>query len=230
MTRILETSANYFLLKSTSTEKINKGLDLMMRGVNILENEGRPAQAGNLAFKMISLGLKLNVVGTEMIEMGRTCLKMFIMTNNVKMTGNCLIILTLVLVRHFENTALDDTRKLFNENLANIDADAQDVMKKILQTLEDGEFSKIEDIHSAYTQIKEGKHTLGTVKSLISEESVINTPLGGEKQLSDQSSSAPKYPHKIPAISVPKVVIAAAGTAVAASAFGSTKINKKQSK
>ena len=50
--------------------------------------------------------------------------------------------LTLVLVRHFENTALDDTRKLFNENIANIDTDVQDVMKKILKTLEDGDFSK----------------------------------------------------------------------------------------
>ena len=205
---------------------------MLRRGVNILENEGRPAQAANLAFKMISLGLKLDVVGSEMIEMGRTCLKMFVMTNNVKMTGSCLIILTLVLVRHFENTALDDARKLLHENIANIDTEVQDVMKKILKTLEDGDFSKIDEIHSAYSQIKEGKNTLGAVKSLISVES------GSDSLALEQTLSESQKPvtdplnsnRNIPVVSIPKVVMAAAGTAVAASAFGSSKIIKKESK
>ena len=232
--RILETSANYFLTKDTSAEKISKGLELLRRGVHILENEGRPAQAGSLAFKMISLGLKLDVVGTEMIEMGRTCLKMFVMTSNVKMTGSCLIILTLVLVRHFENTALEDARKLFNENIANIDTDVQDVMKKILKTLEDGDFSKIDEIHSAYAQIKEGRNTLGAVKSLMLVElEPENDSLTQDNQLSEKEKTLPDplhSNHRVPVVSIPKVVMAAAGTAVAASAFGSAKIIKKDLK
>ena len=229
--RLLETSANYFLRKDTPAEKISKGLELLRRGVSILENEGRPAQAANLAFKMISLGLKLDVVGSEMIEMGRTCLKMFVMTSNVKMTGSCLIILTLVLVRHFENTALDDARKLLHENIVNIDTDVQEVMKKILKTLEDGDFSKIDEIHSAYSQIKEGKNTLGAVKSLMSVESGSDSL---EQHVSEGQKTVLIDPvnsnRNIPVVSIPKVVMAAAGTAVAASAFGSSKIIKKDSK
>merc|ERR1711994_328226 len=82
----------------------DKGLGLLKKAVTILESEGRPAQAGSLA------------------------LRMFVLTNNEKMTGSCLLLLTLLLVRHFENVAAAEARQLLQDNLAHISEEAQELV------------------------------------------------------------------------------------------------------
>ena len=76
--RVLEVAGNSFLENKYSKEHFDKGLGLLRRAVGILENEGRPAQAGNLAMKMLTLGLNSDMIGSEMTDLGKTCLNMFV--------------------------------------------------------------------------------------------------------------------------------------------------------
>ena len=56
--RVLELAANHFLREShsSSKENLDKGLNLLQRAVDILENEARPSQAGTLAMRMMTIG------------------------------------------------------------------------------------------------------------------------------------------------------------------------------
>ena len=65
--RVLELAANHFLREShsSSKENLDKGLNLLQRAVDILENEARPSQAGTLAMRMMTIGLR---VATKIFE------------------------------------------------------------------------------------------------------------------------------------------------------------------
>jgi len=157
--RVLEVAANHFLENNFSKEQFDKGLGLLRRAVGILENEGRPAQAGNLAMKMLSLGLNSEIVGSEMTDLGKTCLKMLVMTNNVMMTGNCLILTTLLFIKHFENVALDEIKLLYRDNAGNVSKEVQEFMKIIIKALEDRNFTKIEDAESLFQHESRQNHS-----------------------------------------------------------------------
>ena len=129
----------------------NKGLGLLKKAVTILESEGRPAQAGSLALKMVSLGLQLEAVGPEMVDIGRAGLRMFVLTNNEKMTGSCLLLLTLLLARNFENVAAAEARQLLQDNLAHISEEAQELVRDILQSLEAGDLARLEAMIQSYS-------------------------------------------------------------------------------
>ena len=217
--RVLEVAANHFLENNFSKEQFDKGLGLLRRAVGILENEGRPAQAGNLAMKMLSLGLNSEIVGSEMTDLGKTCLKMLVMTNNVMMTGNCLILTTLLFIKHFENVALDEIKLLYRDNAGNVSKEVQEFMKTIIKALEDRNFTKIEETQKVYSNMKADKTTRNAVKTAMSNilNEVEHDRKDDEKRKSYSTS---------PTFSVPKAITVAAGAALVASSISATKYNK----
>ena len=113
-------SASHFLENNSCRESLDKGLGLLRRALKVLETEDRPSQAGHMGMKMMMIGVGADEIGPQMIEIGRTCLRMFHITNNVKMSENCLILVTLLILKHFENVALEEVKLVFRENVKNI--------------------------------------------------------------------------------------------------------------
>ena len=200
----------------------DKGLGLLKKAVTILESEGRPAQAGSLALKMVALGLELEAVGPEMVDIGRAGLRMFVLTNNEKMTGSCLLLLTLLLARHFENVAAAEVRQLLQDNLANISEEAQELVREILQSLEAGDLARLDTMVQSYSSARtDAARVTCVVSALTSARDPAPDP-----------APAPSSPLTPPPVSplvtragagsskFPRVLTVAAGAALVASSVG----------
>lgn len=229
--RVLELAANHFLREShsSSKENLDKGLNLLQRAVDILENEARPSQAGTLAMRMMTIGLEAEMVGPEMIQLGKRCLKMFVMTNNVTMTGNCLIMLNLLLIKHFENEAEDEAKQLYNDNIGNDSTEVRNLVKIILKALEERDFSKIDEVKESFSKLKTDNTTKAAVISAMS--SLVNNNIENDntekEALPDQSDDKrftiePRRPN----IGLTKVLAVATGAAVVASSVAGLKYDK----
>ena len=196
----------------------DKGLGLLKKAVTILESEGRPAQAGSLALKMVTLGLELEAVGPEMVDIGRAGLRMFVLTNNEKMTGSCLLLLTLLLARHFENVAAAEVRQLLQDNLANISEEAQELVREILQSLEAGDLARLDTMVQSYSSARSDTARVTCVVSALTS--------------ARDPAPAPSSPLPPPPVSplvtragagsskFPRVLTVAAGAALVASSVG----------
>ena len=190
----------------------------------MLESEGRPAQAANMGFRMLTLGLKSDRVGSEMIELGRRCLKMFVMTNNTVMTGNCLIIVTMLLIKHFENEAETEVKLLYHDNIANVSPDVSDFMKKIVHALEDGDYSRIDEIKAEYSKIKSDKVTKSLVGTVMNEI-INNNEKEKETNMKLTEVNLDSRPKPLN-IEFSKVLAVATGAAVVASSVAGMKYDK----
>ena len=220
----MEVAGNCFLENKYSKEHFDKGLGLLRRAVGILENEGRPAQAGNLAMKMLTLGLNSEMIGSEMTDLGKTCLNMFVMTNNVMMTGNCLILTSLLFIKHFENIALDEIKLLYLDNAGNVSEEVKEFMKTIIKALEERNFSKVEEMQKIYSNIKADKTTQNAVKT------AMNSILNEVQHESKDEENIKSYSASSPSFTVPKAITVAAGAALVASSISATKYNKSNFK
>ena len=200
----------------------DKGLGLLKKAVTILESEGRPAQAGSLALKMVALGLQLEAVGPEMVDIGRAGIRMFVLTNNEKMTGSCLLLLTLLLARHFENVAAAEARQLLQDNLAHISEEAQELVRDILQSLEAGDLARLEAMIQSYSSASTDTARVTCVVSALTSA----------RDPAPDPAPAPSSPLPPPPVSplvtragagsskFPRVLTVAAGAALVASSVG----------
>ena len=188
--------------------------------MTILESEGRPAQAGSLALKMVALGLQLEAVGPEMVDIGRAGLRMFVLTNNEKMTGSCLLLLTLLLVRHFENVAAAEARQLLQDNLAHISEEAQELVRDILQSLEAGDLARLEAMIQSYSSASTDTARVTCV---------VSTLTSARDPALDPAPSSPLPPPPVSPLvtragagssKFPRVLTVAAGAALVASSVG----------
>ena len=198
----------------------DKGLGLLKKAVTMLESEGRPAQAGSLALKMVALGLELEAVGPEMVDIGRAGLRMFVLTNNEKMTGSCLLLLTLLLARHFENVAAAEVRQLLQDNLANISEEAQELVREILQSLEAGDLARLHTMVQSYSSARSDTARVTCVVSALTS---------ARDPAPDPAPSSPLPPPPVSPLvtragagssKFPRVLTVAAGAALVASSVG----------
>ena len=175
-----------------------------------------------MGFRMLTLGLRSDRVGSEMVELGRRCLNMFVMTNNTVMVGNCLIIVTMLIIKHFENEAETEVKLLYHDNVANVSADVGDFMKKIVHALEDKDYSKVDEIQAEYSKLKSDKVTKSVVSSVMSD--IINNNENSEEQIELKLAvdSRPKPSN----IDFSKVLAVATGAAVVASSVAGMKYDK----
>ena len=145
---------------------MDKGLALLNKGLNTLVTSGRHSRAASVAMEMLNFGFDHDNVGSEMIEVGKTCLKMFVMTNNINMTGNCLITLILLLIKHFENNVKAQANILYQDNVGNISKELRDNLKTFLES----DWEKLtldQDIEKLRSKIRRGE-----TKDLLLEEFV----------------------------------------------------------
>ena len=220
-------SASHFLENSSCRESLDKGLGLLRRALKVLETEDRPSQAGHMGMKMMMIGVGADEIGPEMIEIGRTCLRMFQITNNVKMSENCLILVTLLILKHFENVALEEVKLVFRENVKNIGDTVKHFMINVMKTLEDKDFVRLDALKESFDSLKtEEKITQPFIKQIIEDFSTPTTETVNDDNNNkdkDKSSEKPikSKPHgKVSVGSTPaKNLALATGAAVVASAF-----------
>ena len=132
--RALHQTADLLLQDRNCSEDVDKGLALLSKALNTLVTSGRHSRAASVGMKMLNFGFDHDNVGSEMIEVGKTCLKMFVMTNNINMTGNCLITLILLLIKHFENNVKVQANILYQDNVGNITKEVRDNLKTFLES------------------------------------------------------------------------------------------------
>ena len=177
----------------------------------------------------MAIGLEAEMVGPEMIQLGKRCLKMFVMTNNVTMTGNCLIMLNLLLIKHFENEAEDEAKQLYNDNIGNVSTEVRNLVKIILKALEERDFSKIDEVKESFSKLKTDNTTKAAVISAMS--SLVNNNIENdntEKEALPDPSDDKRFtiePRR-PNIGLTKVLAVATGAAVVASSVAGLKYDK----
>ena len=93
--------------------------------------------------KILREGLKMERVGTEILETGKKCLKLLVMAGNVRLSGICLTILILILIKHFENIALEEGLSMYRDYAGHVADDVKDLIKNILHALNERDFEKI---------------------------------------------------------------------------------------
>ena len=133
--------------------------------MTILECEGRPAQAGMFGMKVLRQALKMKTVGPELLEAGKRCLKMLVMSGNVKMTGSCLTIMIFLLIKHFETIALGEGLNIYQDYVGHVSDDVKELIRTVLHALNERDFDKIEEIKKNDTLLKTDKD----IKELIED-------------------------------------------------------------
>ena len=131
--RALQQTADLLLQDRSCPEDGEHGLSLLYRALNTLVTSGRHSRAGAVAMEIINFGFDQHNVSSDMIDVGKTGLKMFVMTNNVNMAGNCLITIILLLIKHFENNARTQVNTLYQDNVGNISKEVRENLKTILE-------------------------------------------------------------------------------------------------
>lgn len=111
----------------------------MLAGCRALTNSslvtsGRHCRAGTVALTMLTVIYhRHSVAPSHIIEVGKTCLNMFVMTNNVNMAGTCLSTLILALIKHCQNSAKAEAKILYQDNVGNISKEVRDSLNIILE-------------------------------------------------------------------------------------------------
>ena len=136
--KALEVVAEHLLQEPASPEDVERGLALLRKALNILVTSGRHCRAGRLALDMLSLTSSHSshhriLPAPDIIQVGKICLKMSVMTNNVSMAGTCLTTLILLLIKHYENKAKAEAHILYQDNVGNISKEVRDSLKTILE-------------------------------------------------------------------------------------------------
>ena len=134
--RVLDKAA-WCLLKVDDEKHIRDGMQLLTHGIKILEAEGRPMQAGMFGVKMLKQSLKMKNIDPNVLETGHMSLKMLANSGNPKLTGNCLILMLMNLVKHSENFTLRDGQSIFQEYVGSISDEAKELVKNLLHVLND---------------------------------------------------------------------------------------------
>ena len=219
----LEKAAECHFNAENDKEEIDKGVLLLKQGMNILESEGRPAHAGMFGMKVLRQALKLDTLGPEMIDIGKRCLKLLVMAGNVKMTGNCLIVIIFLLMKHFENVALTEGVSIYQDYVGHVSNDVKELIKTVLHALNERDFDKIEEIKKNESLLKTEKDIKELVEDVLTniqeseqegntEEDSLTSPVtklipGGNRRVKDLST----------------VIALASGAALVASSVGATK-------
>ena len=131
----LEVVAERLLEDPASPEDVERGLALLRKALSILLTSGRHSRAGTLALEMLNLSNSHHqtLSATDIVQVGKTCLNMSVITNNVNMAGTCLITLILLLIKHWENNAKAEAYMLYQDNVGNISKEVRDNLKVILE-------------------------------------------------------------------------------------------------
>ena len=134
--RVLDKAA-WCLLKVDDEKPIQDGMQLLIHGIRILEAEGRPMQVGMFGVKMLKQSLKMKNIDSHVLETGHMSLKMLANSGNPKLTGNCLILMLMNLLKHSQNFTLRDGQSIFQEYVGSISDEAKELVKNLLHVLND---------------------------------------------------------------------------------------------
>ena len=155
--RALEVVAQHLLQDSTCPEDAEKGLALLNKALNILVTSGRHCRAGSVALTMLTVSYhRHSVTTTDIIQVGKTCLNMFVMTSNVNMAGTALSTLILALIKHSQSEAKAEANILYQDNVGNISKEVRDSLKLILEADWD-KLSFDADLETLRAKIKTGE-------------------------------------------------------------------------
>ena len=154
--KALEAVADHLLQDQTCPEDGEKGLALLNKALNILVTTGRHCRAGTVALTVLTASYHLDTVtASHIVEVGKTCLNMSVMTNNVNMAGTCLSTLILALIKHCQNGAKAEANILYQDNVGNISKEVRDSLKIILEADWD-QLSLEADLETLRAKIKTG--------------------------------------------------------------------------
>lgn len=169
--------------------------------------------------KMLVYGVNSDLIGPEMIDIGKTAINMFESTNSLKLVEHCLILVTMLLVKHFENIALEEVKELYRSNILLLSEDVKNFMKNILSTLENKDSVKIDLLLESFAQLKsENKITQPTIKQII-----LNFTNTSENIASEQNQKTESTASRTKSVSTGtmplKEIALASGAAVVGTAF-----------
>ena len=156
--RALEVVAQHLLQDSqTHPGDGERGLALLNKALNILVTSGRHCRAGSVALTMLTVSYhRHSVTTTDMMQVGKTCLNMFVMTSNVNMAGTALSTLILALIKHSQSNAKAEANILYQDNVGNISKEVRDSLKLILEADWD-KLSFDGELESLRSRIKTGE-------------------------------------------------------------------------
>ena len=191
--------------------------------MTLLECEGRPAQAGMLGMRVLRETLKRKRAGPEILETGKKVLKLLVMSGNVRMCGICLTILMLLLIKHFENIALDEGLNLYRDYAGLVADDVKELIKSVLHALNERDFNKIEEIKQNESFLKKDKEIRHLVEEVLTKIHDDNKQeIDNKDQLSNLPSKVfPTDGRKMKDLST--VLVLASGAAVVASSAAASK-------
>jgi len=131
-----------------------------------------------------------------------------------------------LILKHFENVALDEVKLVLRENVKNIGDTVKHFMINVMKTLEDKDFVRLDALKESFDSLKtEAKITQPFIKQIIEDFSTPTTETDDDNNNkdSDKNNEKPiksKLHGKVSVGSMPaKNLALATGAAVVASAF-----------
>ena len=192
--------------------------------MTLLECEGRPAQAGMFGMRVLREALKIDRVGPEILETGKKVLNLLVIAGNVRMCGTCLTILILLLIKHFENIALDEGLNLYRDYAGLVADDVKELIKSVLHALNERDFDKIEEIKQNESFLKKDKEIRYLVEEVLTKthDEKKHEEMNIKEQISSLPSKAlPSDGRKMKDLST--VLVLASGAAVVASSAAASR-------